>query len=543
MTWPARTRIYDPRIPSAETCVTGHLLERRARETPDKLFGLFQDGSTWTYSQALDIVQRTAFGLQALGVRRGDTVNVWLPNHAETIAIWLAINYLGAVYVPINLAYRGRILEHVIENGGASLLILHGDLASRLNEISLARLSDLLIVGELVGDVPAALRVHSASRLRESGERVLQAADVAPWDTAAVIYTSGTTGPSKGVLTSYVQNFSSTEYGFSYLTSDDRFLVNLPLYHVSGMGGVTIPLKTGGSFALVDSFKTDEFWSVVRRTQSTTVILLGVMANFLMKQAESPEDRRHPLRSVMMVPLSEDSAQFNRRFGCDVYTVFNMTEISSPLVAGPNPGPVGTCGKPRPGVEVRLVDDNDCEVAPGDVGQLILRTDRPWAMNHGYLRNETATTAAWRNGWFHTGDAFRVDADGNYFFVDRMKDAIRRRGENISSVEVETEVCAHPLVREAAAVAVPSPEGEDEVLVVVAPATSERIDPTELITFLIPRLPHFMVPRYVRVVDELPKTPTQKVQKHLLRAEGVGEAFDRTAAGIKLRNEKLTINA
>lgn len=540
-TRPTQLGAYDPRIPPADACVTGLLLEKRADETPDKLFGLFADGSSWTYAQALDIVQRTAFGLRELGVRRGDTVNVWLPNGAETIAIWLAINYLGAIYVPINIAYRGRILEHVIENGGARLLILHGALVPRLKDISCAKLADLCVVGEADGDAPSGLRIHDVAHLRNSGGAVWKAADVSPWDTAAVIYTSGTTGPSKGVLTSYLQSFSSTEYGFAYLTSDDRFLVNLPLYHVSGMGGVTIPLKIGGSFALVESFKTDEFWSVIRATQSTTVILLGVMANFLMKQTPSVDDRGHPLRSVMMVPLSEDSEVFSRRFGCDVYTVFNMTEISSPLVAGPNPGPVGTCGKPRPGVEVRLVDDNDCEVAPGAVGQLILRTDRPWAMNHGYLRNAEATATAWRNGWFHTGDAFRIDADGNYFFVDRMKDAIRRRGENISSVEVETEVCAHPLVREAAAVAVPSPEGEDEVLIVVAPASAEPLDPADLIAFLVPRLPHFMVPRYVRVVDELPKTPTQKVQKHLLRSDGVTGAFDRLEEGIQVRAQKLTM--
>jgi crotonobetaine/carnitine-CoA ligase len=172
-----------------------------------------------------------------------------------------------------------------------------------------------------------------------------------------------------------------------------------------------------------------------------------------------------------------------------------MTEASSPLMSGRNPGPVGSCGVPRPGVEVRIVDRNDCEVAPGEVGELIVRADRPFAMNHGYWNNAEATAAAWRNGWFHTGDAFRTDAHGNYFFVDRIKDAIRRRGENISSFEVETEVCAHPAVREAAAVAVPSEFSEDEVLVVVSLAEGATLDPAELITFVATRAAHFMVPR------------------------------------------------
>jgi crotonobetaine/carnitine-CoA ligase len=191
-------------------------------------------------------------------------------------------------------------------------------------------------------------------------------------------------------------------------------------------------------------------------------------------------------------------------------------------------------------MQARIVDENDCEVAPGEIGELILRTDRPWAMNHGYYKNAEATVRAWRNGWFHTGDAFRRDADGQYFFVDRMKDAIRRRGENISSFEVETEVCAHPAVKEAAAVAVPSEHAEDEVVVGVSPAVGLAIDPEELVRFLIPRMAHFMVPRYVRVVPELPKTPTQKVQKHMLRSEGVTvDTWDREKAGLRLKRERL----
>ena len=207
--------------------------------------------------------------------------------------------------------------------------------------------------------------------------------------------------------------------------------------------------------------------------------------------------------------------------GVDVYTIFNMTEVATPVFSELNPTQLGTCGRARDGVEVRLVDENDCEVAPGEVGEMMVRMDRPWAMNHGYYKNPEATVKAWRNGWFHTGDAFRRDAEGNLYFVDRMKDAIRRRGENISSFEVESEVAANPAVREAAAIPVPSELGEDEVMVVIAPVAEQRIDPEALFDFLVPRMAHFMLPRYIRVVDELPKTPTAKVQKHLLREDGV----------------------
>jgi crotonobetaine/carnitine-CoA ligase len=293
--------------------------------------------------------------------------------------------------------------------------------------------------------------------------------------------------------------------------------------------------------ALTRGFDTNTFWTTIQRTQTTTVILLGVMSSFLMKLPDPPKEQVPSLRWVTALPLDEDAMGFGKRFGVPTITTFNMTEVSCPLVSEVNPTLLGSCGRPRAGVEARVVDENDAEVAVGQVGELIVRTDRPWAMNHGYHRNPEATARAWRNGWFHTGDAFRVDNSGNYFFVDRMKDAIRRRGENISSFEVESEVGAHPAVREAAAVAVKSEVSEDEVLIVVSTAPGEVLDPAELIAFLRPRMAHFMLPRFIRIIEELPKTPTQKIQKHILRNEGVTpDTWDREKAGIHVRREKLS---
>jgi carnitine-CoA ligase len=202
---------------------------------------------------------------------------------------------------------------------------------------------------------------------------------------------------------------------------------------------------------------------------------------------------------------------------------------------------MGTCGKPRPGMQVRLVDANDCEVPVGATGELLVRSDRPWALSQGYNRDAEATARAWRNGWFHTGDVFRQDEDGNFFFVDRLKDAIRRRGENISSFEVELEVCSHPSVREAVAVAVPSEDVEDEVLIAVVPQPGVPFDPVALTHYLIDRMPHFMVPRYVRVMEAIPKTPTEKIEKHRVRSEGVtSDTWDRVSAGIALKRERLS---
>jgi crotonobetaine/carnitine-CoA ligase len=217
-----------------------------------------------------------------------------------------------------------------------------------------------------------------------------------------------------------------------------------------------------------------------------------------------------------------------------------MTELSVPVLSDVNSGVLGSCGRPRSGVECRIVDANDIEVPQGGVGELIVRTDRPWTSNVGYLNDPVATANAWRNGWFHTGDAFRQDEEGNFYFVDRLKDSIRRRGENISSVEVELEVASYPGVMEAAVIGVASAYGDEEVMVVLAPLPGHTIDPAQLTAFLLERLAHFMVPRYVRIVDALPKTPTNKIKKHELRETGLPQGtWDREAHGIHVKRQKL----
>lgn len=533
--------MIDRNPPAAQECVLRTLLDRHAAERPDDVFAVIDGEATLTWADLHALVRDTAAALQALGVQQGDHVLSWLPNGMDALRVWFALNYLGAVYMPLNLEYRRRLLEHAVALSDARLIVADASLVARLGEIATATLETVVAIGG-TAVAPAGLSVHGAQALEGSGDSLAPLhRPIQPWDTQSIILTSGTTGPSKAVLSSYAHLHALCgPQSWAYVHGDDRFMITLPLFHIGGTACIYAMVMRGASIAMVDRFRTDEFWATVRRTGSTIVGLMGAMTPFLVAAPASPDDRTHGLRVAVIIPLIGDIAAFAERFGVEVYTVYNMTEIATPLISDRNPTQPGVCGRPRAGVEVRLVDDNDVEVPQGAIGELIIRTERPWSLNHGYYKDPAATAAAWRNGWFHTGDAFRCDADGLYHFVDRQKDAIRRRGENISSFEVEAEVGAHPHVKEVAALAVPSELGEDEVMVAIVPHAGVPFDPAELIGFLIPRMPRFMVPRYVRVLDDLPRTPTAKVQKHLLRAQGVCEGvFDRERAGIRLERERL----
>ena len=530
----------DPRVLDRRQCVLRYLIDDFGASQPDAIYAVFEDGGQWTYAALRDLVVRKAAGLQKLGVSREDHVAVWLPNGREALITFYAINYLGGVFVPFNTAYRGMILEHVLANSDAKVLVAHGGLLERLVGIDTAAVETVVTLGE--GPRISGFALHDfAAVTGDEAELAPLSSPIEPWDTQSIIYTSGTTGPSKGVLSSYLHLYTNAgPESWHFVTGEDRFLVNMPVFHIGGLGIPFVMLARGGAIALMENFSTDTFWDFVRRTECTVIFLLGVMATFLIKRPPGPEDRAHGVRKAFMVPLTEAAGPFHERFGIDVYTIFNMTEISSPIVSEPNPVKLGTCGKVRAGVDVRLVDANDCEVPVGTVGEMIVRTDRPWAMNHGYHKNPEATARAWRNGWFHTGDAFRRDAEGYFYFVDRVKDAIRRRGENISSFEVESEVMAHPDVREAAAIGVPSEYSEDEVMAVIAAVPGSTVDPVALCEFLAARMPYFMVPRYIRLLPELPKTPTAKVMKAELRSEGITpDTWDREKAGIRLKKERL----
>ena len=537
----AHPRWFDPSLPTREDCVLHALLERRAASAPDRPFLTFEAGRSWTYLETLARARRTASALRGLGLRRGDRVLVWLPNGADAVAAWFGCNLAGAVFAPLNLAYRGRLLGHAIEQSGARLMIAHAGLVDRLAELESSPLQRLVVVGELSkGFALPGVEVLDAAAL-EADDDGAPAETVERWDPQTIIFTSGTTGPSKGVLCSYLQIQTSARVQYGYMGEDDRMLIDLPLFHIGGVGAITGTLVAGCSAVLFESFRTDGFWDRVRRHRATTTSgLIGSMPAFLAKLPPGPDDADNPLR-MAMGPLTRQVIELARRHDFHYCSGFNMTELSVPLVTDVDTTAVGSCGRPRTGCECRIVDEHDIECPPGVPGELIVRNALPWTTSLGYLNQPEANARAWRNGWFHTGDLLVRDERGDFFFVDRLKDAIRRRGENISSNEVEADVYAFPGVGEAAAVGVPSPEGEEEVLVVVAPTPGATIDPEALVRFLIPRMPHFMVPRYVRVLDSLPKTPTNKIRKVELRQQGVTpDCWDRAAHGIEVKRTKLS---
>jgi len=535
---------------SEKHCSLGELLERNATQTPELVVLRFDSGEQFSAAQLLEEVQLLAGNLARLGIGKGDYVLSWLPNCPLAVNLYLALNFLGAIYVPFNTAYRGKLLEHVIRISPASVLIADGRLIERLEDVDYSNLDMLIVDGDerldddTLQQIPAdALRQLSMEIAQADGDDdVFDSSDnkhISPEATSTVIFTSGTTGPSKGVLCSYLHLYTSATE-FKHVGPRDTNLVALPMFHVGGILGIWFALIHGGCAVYVERFSTSKFWPTVKELEVSSVGLLGAMVQYLMSQAPSSEDKSHPVTKAVIAPFGDDALAFGERFGIEVHTEFNMTELSVPLWGGPNPTARGTCGKPRQGVSLKLIDEHNKEVRIGETGELLVHVDKPYTISHGYLNDPQASKLAWRDGWFHSGDLFYRDEEENYFFVDRAKDALRRRGENISSFEVEEELLSHPLIMEAAVVAAPGDGGEDEVMAILVTKNNENIDLEELTDYLSKRLAHFMVPRYFRFIDELPKTPTQKIEKHILRSEGItANTLDRDKLGIIVEKENL----
>ncbi len=484
-------------FPTREECVVPDLLAARAAATPDKLFLLFDD-ERWTYADAAREAWRAAHALHRCGVAFGDYVSVWIPTGPDVVRGWFGANAAGAVYAPLNLAAKGSYLEHTLNLAESKVLLAHHELVERLDGIDAPHLETVVVVG---GPAPRTLpwKTVTLDELLDGvpDERPVLPRPVEPWDDLSLIYTSGTTGPSKGVRAAHAAfwNYANC-FILPYVDESDRYLSALPMFHTAGTGITYSMLRAGGSVALTKSFSASRFWDDVRRFEATITIAIHGMVTFMLDQPGRGDDAENPLRTVYMGPLIRHK-EFAERFGVSVYTAYGMTEVPVPITSGLGPDDPRSCGRSAEnGYELRLVDEHDVPVPPNTPGELVVRHALPWTINSGYKNMPEATALAWRNGWFHTGDEFTQDEEGNFYFLDRIKDVIRRRGENISSFEVEAEVMTHPLVKDAAAVAVANPDiehaaGDEEVKIVVVLEQGAELDPVELTEYLAGRMPAF----------------------------------------------------
>ncbi len=523
--------------------VLPHLIAKLAGERPDRPFMQQVDGPELSYAQFHDANLLWAGAFQRLGIEAGQNVAVMMPTRAEAYHAWLGLAWLRAIEVPLNTMYRGRMLAYILDNSDASTIVIGAQYADRLLEIAaqLPKLKTVVVpdADEIEVDLPFDV-ITSSMFLGGASPASDAVTDGGPshFDVASIIYTSGTTGPSKGVLVPWAELYW---FDIEETSNEDGALyAYLPPYHVSGKVSIYQAAKRKSRLVIRDGFSLGEFWNDIRRYDCNMVGLLGPLARLLMLNPETPTDADNPITRAACGPLFPEVAVFEKRFGLQLGTGYGMTEIGAVTrTDGYQYDDWRSCGKARtgrPGYEIRVVDEHDEPVPVGAVGELVVRCDEPWCMNVGYYGMPEKTAESWRNGWFHTGDGFKMDDKGNFYFVDRLKDAIRRRGENISSFEVEGFVNEHPDVAETAAIGVPSELGEDEVKVCVVRKPETVLTEEELVQFLMPKMPRFMVPRYIEFVAELPKTEaTARTQKVKLRDAAINDnTWDREKAGIKL---------
>jgi crotonobetaine/carnitine-CoA ligase len=528
---------------SADTTVLD-ALATRLQADPDGPYLDF-DGVALTAREMDASANRIAHQLAALGVGRGDRVATLLENSPEQVMSFFAAAKLGAIQVPINTAYKGEFLRHVLADSGAAVMIVQGELASRVADLTPTAAADLpelkaVVVAGRTDAVVEGLPVHDWADLLAAGnDEAPPDPGLRPSDLSCFIYTAGTTGPSKGCMLPhhYVVALGEQIARAWQRTADDIVLTPLPLFHFNAISVCVVgTLLVGGSAAIVRKFSVSRFWSEVKRTDATMLSMLGSLAILVANADDSPEMQGHRLRLCAAAPMPPDTDRIWReRFGCATFSAgYGLTEASliSLLPAGePNrPGAAGRLNDVE--FEVRVVDDEDRDVPVGEIGEIVCRPTGPNLMFAGYWRRPEATVEVLRNLWFHTGDLGKVDDDRFLYFVDRKKDYLRRRGENISSFEMERTFVAHPAIKDVAVHAVASEQGEDDVKVTAVLQEGAVITEEELCRWSVDQVPYFAVPRYIEFRDDLPRNPVGRVLKYELRDDGVTErTWDREASG------------
>ncbi|MGE0095193.1 MAG: AMP-binding protein [Alphaproteobacteria bacterium] len=525
------------------------VLKRRADKLGDKPWIVTAERA-YSYREMDQRSNALARGFLKAGIKHGDTVLIMLPDTIDYILAWCALAKIGAIEVPVNNHAKGTVFAHILNDSLAATMIVDRQYLDRI-EFVLGDLKDLkrLVLyskdanGKEPG-LPASLsgRMEEVrfEKLFDADESALKEPGPTYRDIMGVMYTSGTTGPSKGSMNCHAHAYEYAVVAVELLEMqpEDIYYAPLPMFHIAGQWAVVYACMIAECTAvLTGTFSLTEFWNDVRKYKATISFLLGAMANFLYRQAPLPNDADNTMDRIIVVPLLPEVEDFKTRFGVRVSTTYGGTEQNCPMRSSFNLANNRTCGRPLlDRYEVRIVDENDEEVPPNVPGEMCVRTKNPWDMTLGYWNHPDWTVKAWRNLWYHTGDMLMRDEEGNYYFVDRTKDAIRRRGENISSMEVEQEIVKHPSILECAVIPAESEHTEQEVMAVIVPKQGMTVDPVELIRFLEPRMAYFMIPRYVDTIDALPKTPTGKIQKFPLRERGLTPTtWDREKAGVKLK--------
>lgn len=522
----------------------GQILDERAVTCADEVFLQYEEGEAVTYKKVNEIANRIANGLIDLGVQKGDKVALFLPNSPECLYVWFGISKAGAIDVPINLANKGYFLSHQLSDSDAKALIIGHDLLDRLIPIQngLPNLEKVVVRSK-------ATTIEKIPELKFdwvnydeliTGSSETPDVDVKPTDIQTILYTSGTTGPAKGVMDPHTKiAHSALEYIDAVQAKpDDVFFTCLPLFHANARILCIYPaMLMGAKVVVYERFSATKFWDQIRKAQATIYNSLGAMANFIYNQPRKADDADNPVRICAAFPMPASIYDdFQKRFNLKVTEGYGLTEVAIITYNPYNQPKKGSCGKETASFEVRIVDENDFPVPPGRVGEIVARGRMPWITSLGYWKNPENTVKLMKNHFYHTGDGGYLDEDGYLFFVDRMKDYIRRRGENISSFEIERVVNSHPKITESAAISVKSELSEDEVKVVVVSEKGEKLLPEELLAFCVDRMPYFAVPRYVEFVESLPKTPNEKIQKGKLREAGVTpDTWDREKAGFQVK--------
>jgi crotonobetaine/carnitine-CoA ligase len=503
------------------------ILRRRAEQTPDARF-VSHGAEAISFAECLLRAERAAAALAALGVEKGDKVALMLPNCLEFLDLWFGCTLIGAALVPVNLGLKGDGLRFIVEHSDAEVAIVDASVQEAFERALPVGVGPsrrfVRAGGEEADDTLAALL--------DGGHPPAPTASVEPGDVASILYTSGTTGLPKGVLNCHnAYAVAAHEFTRRYVRAraEDVFYTSLPLFHVNAQMLTTVgSLVCGRPMVLAPRFSASNFVADLRRHGATVFNYIGAMLTMIAKQPEHEDDGANPARlAVGGAAPAQLWPAFEQRFDLTILEIYGLTETATfCLGSPPDKIRVGTLGLPVGWSDVRVVDEAGAEAKRGEPGEIVIKSKRPNVLFKSYYKNPEATEAGMSDGWFHSGDRGRRDEDGYFVFIDRLKDCIRRRGENISSYEVERIVNSHPEVVESAAVGVPSELGEDEVMVHVVTADSE-ISAAELIEFCGERMAKFMVPRYIRFRSELPKTATERVQKYALREQGTEGAWDR----------------